>query len=208
MALQVTPLKESLLLGSLNVALPTVDVYSDIALAVKLYSNVSFVTWGVTYDDNTLHYYTVYSDGHPRWATSLLMPFLFNYFLSWRGWYLKEKENKKYTWIFALLGCYPQLVAGRIIWLFWTKPEKATRERKHLERNFMEIEIFTEAVPSTMIITVLLGTALGSVRDEGCVVFGGNLYLFLTTFATSALSAGLGLAKCLKVASTQYFVLV
>ena len=192
MASQVNSLKESLLLGSLNVALPTVDVYSDIALAVKLYSNVSLFC----YSGDAL-----YSNGHPKWATSLLIPFLFNYLLSWRAWYLKEKENKKYTWIFALLGCYPQLVAGRIIWLFWTKPERATRDRRHLERNLIENEIFTEAVPSTIIITLLCGT----VRPLGLLV-GENVNLFMATFATSALSAGLGLAKCLKVPSMQYSV--
>ena len=192
MALQVTTLKESLLLGSLNVALPTVDVYSDIVLAVKLYSNVSVVDWGGD---------TIYSNGHPKWATSLLIPFLFNYLLSWRAWYLKEKESKKYTWIFALLGCYPQLVAGRIIWLLWKRPKEGMREKKHLERNVIENEIFTEAVPSTLIMTFLFVSVLharydGEVSD---VIFGDNPHLFYATFATSALSAGLGLAKCLKV---------
>ena len=66
MLIEVNPLKESMLLGSLNVVLPTVDVYSDVALAVKLYSNVSVVLDGRTH----------YSNGHPKWATSLLIPFL------------------------------------------------------------------------------------------------------------------------------------
>ena len=212
MALQVNPLKESLLLGSLNVALPTVDVYSDIALAVKLYSNVSFVDttsdcrWSGDYQIFWAYWgesNRAYSNGHPKWATSLLMSFLLNYLLSWRAWYLQEKENKKYTWIFALLGCYPQLVTGRIIWLFWKNPIDGMRERKQLERNLIENEIFTEAVPSTLIMTFLFAFVLSSgVSDEleGLVVVGDNLSLFLVTFATSALSAGLGLTKCLKVA--------
>ena len=187
MVLQVTTLKESLLLGSLNVALPTVDVYSDIVLAVKLYSNVSVVDWGGD---------TIYSNGHPKWATSLLIPFLFNYLLSWRAWYLKEKENKKYTWIFALLGCYPQLVAGRIIWLFWKNPSKGMREKKHLERNVIENEIFLEAVPSTL---TFLFLGVNAYTDTDLILIGDNLPLFFATLATSALSAGLGLAKCLKV---------
>ena len=191
--IEVNPLKESLLLGSLNVVLPTVDVYSDVALAVKLYSNVSVVLDGRTH----------YSNGHPKWATSLLIPFLVNYLLSWRAWYYKGKENKMFTWIFALLGCYPQLVAGRIIWLLWKKPSEGMREKKHLERNVMENEIVTEAIPSTLIMTAFL-----FLTGKGGIIIGDNLPLFCAAFATSALSAGLGLAKCLKVASTQYFVLV
>ena len=57
---EVNLLKEIFLLALLNVALPTVDVYSDIALATKLYYN-----------------------GHPKWASSLLVPFLVNYTLYW-----------------------------------------------------------------------------------------------------------------------------
>ena len=191
MALQVTTLKESLLLGSLNVALPTVDVYSDIVLAVKLYSNISVVDWGGD---------TIYSNGHPKWATSLLIPFLFNYLLSWRAWYLKEEENKKYTWIFALLGCYPQLVAGRIIWLLWKRPKEGLKEKKYLERNVIENEIFFEAVPSTLTLLFV------SVTDWDWRIIGDKPNLFVATVATSALSAGLGMAKCLKVESPLQIV--
>ena len=35
----VNPLKETILLGTLNVGLPTVDVYTDIALSARLYSS-------------------------------------------------------------------------------------------------------------------------------------------------------------------------
>ena len=35
---EVNPIKETLLLGVLNVGLPTADVYSDIGLTYKLYT--------------------------------------------------------------------------------------------------------------------------------------------------------------------------
>ena len=130
--IEVNLLKEIFLLALLNVALPTVDVYSDLALATKLYYN-----------------------GHPKWASSLLVPFLVNYTLCWIAWFTTEKQ-RKFTWIAALLGCYPQLVAARIIWLFWTEPQKGMREKKHLERNLMEHEIFTEAVPTALIMTFFM----------------------------------------------------
>ena len=205
MVLEVNPFRETLVLGSLNVALPTVDVYSDIALAVKLYSNTREEY--VTYIDETNTWVTIpVPDGHPIWATVLLIPFLVNYLLGWRAWYYKETQNKKYTWTFALLGCYPQFVAGRIIWLFWTKPEKAVKEKKHLERNIIENEIFTEAVPSATIMTFLLAINFDWQGDlpSHLGILGSeykDAILFLVTFATSVLSAGLGLAKGLKVAT-------
>ena len=152
---------------------------------------------------------------HPIYATCLLIPVLINYALGWRAWYYgdmkKPNQRKKFTWVFALLSCYPQLVASRIIYLFWTKPQKALKKKKHLERNVMENEIFTEAVPTTLIMTFLMAVLVvsNSFRDDddgmihpdtqllaGC---GIERYLFKVTFFTSALSAGLGLAKCLKV---------
>ena len=79
---EVNPFKETMLLGTFRVALPTFDVYSDIALTMRLYLNE-----------------------HYKYATSLLIPFFINYVLGWRAWYHGEQQ-KKYTWIFALLACY------------------------------------------------------------------------------------------------------
>ena len=70
----VNPLKETFLLGTLNVGLPTVDVYSDLALTTKLY---------------------LYEKRHYIYATSLLIPFFINYALGWRAWYYSK--NQKYT---------------------------------------------------------------------------------------------------------------
>ena len=148
----VSPLKETILLGTLNVGLPTVDVYTDIALSARLYS--STVTH-VSYQNGILVTTEV---SHPIWASSLLIPFIINYMLGWYAWVHTEwnKESKKYTWIFAILGCYPQLLASRIIWLFWAKPKRAEKEKKHLERNIMQNEVYTEAVPTSFIMIFLL----------------------------------------------------
>ena len=133
---EVNLIKETFLLGSLSVALPTVDVYTDIALTSKLYHH-----------------------GHNIWATLLLLPLLVNYLLCWFTWIATEKQ-KRFTWVAALLGCYHQLVALRVIWIFWKEPKKGMREKKHLERNLMEHEIFTEAVPSALIMTFLILVAV------------------------------------------------
>ena len=184
----VNPMKESFFLGWFKIILPTIDVYSDLALVTKLYWN-----------------------GHPNWASLLLGPFLANYSLCWIAWFTTEKQ-KKLSWIAALLGCYPQLVAARIIWLFWTQPMKGLREKKHLERNLMENEIFMEAVPTALIMTFLMVLVRLGWSKEGRLIIGDpvtpGFYLFLVSFSTSVLSAGLGLAKCLKVEYSQIFYIM
>ena len=83
------PVKETFLIGSSKVALPTVDVYSDVALTKKLY---------------------VY--GQSKWASLLLGPLLLNYVLSWYAWFTFEKR-KKTTWVVALVGFFSQFVCIR-----------------------------------------------------------------------------------------------
>ena len=184
--------KEIFLLVLLNILLPTVDVYSDLALVTKLYYGKCEYRIRVSIKP------------HPKWASLLLVPFLVNYTLCWIAWFTTEKQ-KKFTWIAALLGCYPQLVAARIIWLFWTQPLKGMREKKHLERNLMEHEIFTEAVPTALIMTFLMtvNIFINHERDEVIIGSGASYYLFFVSFSTSVLCAGLGLAKCLKVGVCQ-----
>ena len=210
----VNPLKESLLLGVLNVGLPTFDVYSDLGLTYKLYKSTVTIPPG-TRLNSTYYTTTALTEdvSHPIYASCLFIPFMINYLLGWRAWYFGDvkksinSQRKKFTWIFALLGCYPQLVSSRIIYLFWKQPKKALKKKKHLERNVMENEIFTEAVPTTIIMTFLMAVLVvsnvvwGEYHPDTHLLAGsGNeLYLFFVTFSTSALSAGLGLAKCLKV---------
>ena len=84
-----------------NILLPTLDIYSDLSLIIKLYI-------GTPCD----HCEVV---NHPKFATALLIPFLLNYTLSFITWYnLNENsEQKKHTFIFPLLNIYPQY--GRIL---------------------------------------------------------------------------------------------
>jgi len=183
---EANPFKETMLLGTFHVALPTFDVYSDIALTMRLYLNE-----------------------HYKYATSLFIPFLINYVLGWRAWYYGEKQ-KKYTWIFALLACYPQIVAIKSIWLFWRQPVKGLKGKRHLERNIMGNEVFTEAIPASLVMTFLMVVEVirGPEKWTGTDYVPNEVYehlvengptLFYATVVTSYLSAGLGLAKCLKV---------
>ena len=207
---EFSPLKETFLLGTLNVGLPTFDVYSDIGLIGNLYtSTVTSVDW--TYDNDTYTKTKTTTTGHPLYATSLLIPFLINYALGYSAWYYTDMKNpnndsrRKFTWIFALLGCFPQLVASRIIWNFWKKPKNALRKKRHLERNVMQNEVFTEAVPSSLIMTFLMCVLVLTRTPEETRIVDGDTFgenLFYATLASTVLSACLGLAKCLKVSSS------
>ena len=76
----------------LNIALPTLDTFTDINLVLKLYRGAEgYGNW--------------YS--HPKMATAMLTPFLLNYFVCVIT-FLRKEKNKKFTFIFALLNIYPQ----------------------------------------------------------------------------------------------------
>ena len=85
---EVNPLKETLLLGVLNVGLPTFDVYSDLGLTYKLYKSTVTIPPG-TRLNSTYYTTTALTEdvSHPIYATSLLIVFLINYALGWRAWY-------------------------------------------------------------------------------------------------------------------------
>ena len=85
--------KTILIILAFNIALPTLDTFTDINLVVKLYRGAQ--GWGNRWKN------------HPKMATAMLTPFLLNYIVCFITFFRKEK-NKKFTFIFALLDIYPQ----------------------------------------------------------------------------------------------------
>ena len=77
----------------LNIALPTLDTFTDINLVVKLYRGA---------EDRNGDW-----KNHPKMATAMLTPFLLNYIVCFIT-FLRKEKNKKFTFIFALLNIYPQ----------------------------------------------------------------------------------------------------
>jgi len=193
-------MKEIVLLLALGILLPTTDTYSDLSLA-----------------------YGYYAKGHPRHCTLMLIPFLVNYLLTWFAWWRMPHKNRHITWIFVALSCFPQYRAAVVIWHLCWNLEKGLAKKRIYEREISEVEIFTEAVPTALLLTFWLFTAqvdcsqyirqvisLGDntfytsndVCPTSILIFGpthDDLIKFLFTFAISILSASLGLAKCLKV---------
>ena len=99
-------IKETIMLTLLNVALPSVDVYSDIALVVnfligsrknpycdELYPEDNYNDLYLWHRDRLNCYYNdsmpttnVTNTSHYGWAAMMFVPFLFNYLICWYVW--------------------------------------------------------------------------------------------------------------------------
>ena len=203
-------IKESVILSLLNIALPSVDVGSDIALLIKFYvgsrSNPYF------HEEYKYDGYSYYNDSiinltntsHYTWGTMMLVPFMLNYLLCWYVWATTDKK-KAFTWVPALLSFYPQYVALKIIYqIWWGDSKKGLQKKRHLERDLIQLETFTEAVPSTLVMTVLMARALDDADGAEIIFNPVNLesfdsVLFFVGFSSSIITSSLGLAKNLKV---------
>ena len=125
--------KETVLLTIINVALPTVDIFTDLISIIKFYIGTLTHTdcdekselepFGLQSHNYNNHHANwsdakskciensslegLYYNRHPIWATSLLVPFLINYLTTWFIWWSVDKR-KTVSWIAPLLSVYPQ----------------------------------------------------------------------------------------------------
>ena len=118
--------KTILILLVLNIALPTLDTFTDINLVVKLYRGAQYCAYdnwwrdrrdylkcrdyAVSYCSNGENNLAVCRfSSHPKMATAMLIPFLLSYIVCFIT-FLRKEKNKKFTFIFALLDIdiYPQ----------------------------------------------------------------------------------------------------
>ena len=184
-------IKESILLLTFNIVMPLVDIGSDMYMIQRLLIN-----------------------GLPKFAGLLVVPFLMNYFLSWNMWRRLEK-NRRFLWIPALLNCYPQYSAAKVICAFWTDPKVALKRKKMLEREMAEMEVFAEAVITLFVMQFLMVKGHQgelSPGSTGALIVGEkyydqesqtmyisrDYYLFTASYSISVLTASIGLAKSLK----------
>ena len=91
------------------------------------------------------------------------------------------------------------------IWKVWEAPEEARELKRRFDKNISLHEVFLESVPSAGVMTILMvnsgifqrhPSSLSNLLSERGVM---DMVLFWTGFASSVLSASLGLAKCLLV---------
>ena len=116
--------KTILILLVLNIALPTLDTWTDINLVLKLYRGAQYCGYydfererddvnkcredPVSYCSNDENNQAVCRfSTHYKMATAMLTPFLLNYIVCFIT-FLRKEKNKKFTFIFALLNIYPQ----------------------------------------------------------------------------------------------------
>ena len=205
-------IKETVVLSLLNVALPSVDVFSDLLLVVKFYIGSRINPYcdekdgsykdllNCHYNDSVPTSNVIYTP-HYGWGTLMLFPFLLNYLICWYVWATTDKK-KAVTWVAVLLGFYSQYVACKVIWLIWTNPRKGLQKKRNLQRELSQIETFCEAVPCTLIMTYLMARTF-SRAEGGEIIYNmndlGSSLLFFVAYSTSVITSSLGLARNLKV---------
>ena len=222
----VQKVKETFLIGGLNIVLPTSDVYSDGALIYDYYTGYDYhedcENWNQKDDEigNGTHWELLSINdtclaGMPReqlqheshpWATSLLVPFLLNYFAGWLAWYRRSKQ-KKISWLACLFNLYPQLTAAQAIREVWRNSTKGIAKMRKLEVEDSQAEIFLEAVPTVFILSHIGNKSYRTFSFSGRIptrshqraAYSENYNTFLLAYLTSMASASLGMAKALKV---------
>ena len=188
-----------------SVVLPTCDVWSDLAMSVTMFRTVE--TLG------------------PGYFLALLLPFLLNYLYNWYAWLFRSEDehdgrmnrNKTKTFLYPLLGIYPQYRACLVVQALWQNVIEGEKKKKIFERKFVMQEIVFEALPSFSGTMYIWGKTLpvdhtfcndffgGCQSNELAMeeikeAIGGGI-LFVASFVSSFLTCCFGLAKCLKVNS-------
>ena len=186
-----SPLQRILPSVLFDVGLPTLDVYSDLSLIIP---------WLIGH--------------HYIYGTSMAIPLLLSFIAIAYKWYKLEKpQDKRWSWVFLLLQCWPQLRALRVIRKVYRGDPKAYEEKTKFNTELGSIEPFLESIPSLMIMTAIWAhaTQSGAKEDfdcnikEGssfCVVFGGiydsfSFWWFWITYSISVFAAALGITKLL-----------
>ena len=153
-------IKETIVLSVINIALPSVDVYSDLGVIIKFYvgnrrNSFCDKIYGEDFQDwdhyhERLDCYYNYSlpasnvtyTPHYGWGSMMLVPFLVNYLITWYVWATTDKR-KAVTWVAALLSFYPQYVALKIIYqIWWVNPKRGLQKKRQLDRDLIQFEVF------------------------------------------------------------------
>ena len=227
--------KETILFGTLNIVLPTVDICTDGLLMFDLYKpyayhpscfsmNVVVVglvglvvkhNWTIVNQTclNEIPQEQLKYENHPSWATMLLVPFLLNYLAGWYRWY-QEDEKRQHTWPACLVpGLYPLLREASIIRELWRNPKRGLAKKRKFEREMSEIEPFLESIPTCLILSYILhniGRNESNRRGGAMVVLNSNFgsWYFGFSYITSIISASLGMVKVLKVRLPKKILIV
>jgi len=185
-----SPLQRILPVFLFDVALTTLDVGGDLSLRT---------TWIIGH--------------HYIYGGSLAIPLLLCFLSTAYKWYkLEEPQDKRWSWVFLLLQCWPQLRALRVIRKLYTGDPNADEEKTKFSTELGSIEPFLESYPSVITMSAIWAHAISSTDGHGnhckekfnnaCAVFGGetysfNYWWFYFSYCTSAFAASLGITKLL-----------
>ena len=151
-------IKETVVVSLFNVALPSLDVYSDLGLiyvfyrgsrenpyCAEKYPTSNFSSWieqqDCHYNDSVPTSNLTYTP-HYGWGTMMLLPFLMNYLICWYVWATTDKR-KAVSWVAALLSFYSWFVALKIIYQIWfVDPKRGLQKKRHLELDLIQMEVF------------------------------------------------------------------
>lgn len=181
-----------------SIILPTIDVGTDLRLIIKFSTEEEHqICW------NDMSCYTL---SGIYFSIALLIPFISNYLISWISFVGTLKFNFKKI-IFPLLNVYPQYNAVIIILQIWKNPQKGLKEKRKFERIISLNEALVEAIPTTLILTLFISFSFTTSGDNFRKIYeiiigvkgSSDEWIFYFTYGSSLLSAGFGLAKCLKV---------
>ena len=187
-------IKELVLMICIMVLLPTVDVGTDLELAIIWFST------------------------RRAWSISIICTIIGHTICSAILWYFLEPgSRKRYSWIFVISQTYPQYRAAFIIYDFITKcPDEAAKERRSIyDQKIGTIEPFIESVPQVIILTASWFSAWGTLtgnldditaleqvmREENEHTWHGYFNiptLFYVSFSVSCFSAAWGVTMFFK----------
>ena len=116
-----------------DVALPTVDTYSDINFAVAAFST-----------------------GNVGIGFLMTTPVVINFLLSvckWKTTSFDDKKEKRFSWLFLILNFWPQYQVSKLIFVIVTKkPEEYWKKmQQKIKMEISYLEPFVEAIPQYFI---------------------------------------------------------
>ena len=206
-------IKETFMIGTLNIVLPTADVGTDGKTIYELYTGLryhpnctrensykDFHSCLADIPDEALEYET-----QETWATMLLVPFLLNYLAGWYAWYRLDKK-KRFTWTACLVGLYPQMRAASVIRELWRAPMRGFAKKRKFDRQMSEPESFLEAIPTSFIMVHIFRQSYGDIQPSQFVRKSRRISSQLSSLSSlviSVISASLGMAKFLKVSKRK-----
>ena len=95
-------IRETVILGLINVALPTFDVFSDLLVGIKFFiGSRSHPLCDEKYEEVKERIRCYYEEApmenmtytpHPAWATMMFMPYFLNYLICWYVWVTTDKS--------------------------------------------------------------------------------------------------------------------